>query len=95
MAILTTTQVMQLPLAAEAVRAAEERCVGSASLAARLFRPVQRMCVLPPPLQGLTLTLSLTLALTLTLALAPSLALTLALTPTLLANPNPNPSPHT
>ena len=45
-------QVMQLPLAAEAVRAAEERCVGSASLAARLFRPVQRMCVLPPSSPG-------------------------------------------
>ena len=72
MAILTTTQVMQLPLAAEAVRAAEERCVGSASLAARLFRPVQRMCVLPPPLQGLTLTLTLPLPLPLTLTLPPT-----------------------
>ena len=39
-------QVMLLPAAAEAVRSAEARCVG-ASLAARLFRPVQRMCVYP------------------------------------------------
>ena len=37
---------MLLPAAAEAVRSAEARCVG-ASLAARLFRPVQRMCVYP------------------------------------------------
>ena len=47
MATLTTAQVMQLPAAAEAVRAAEARCVGGASLSARLFRPVQRMCVYP------------------------------------------------
>ena len=47
MATLTMAQVMELPAAAEAVRAAEARCVGGASLAARLFRPVQRMCVYP------------------------------------------------
>ena len=43
-------QVMELQPAAEAVRAAEARLAlerGSASLAARLFRPVQRMCIYP------------------------------------------------